>query len=51
MVADDGAAIRVRSQQVGGEEERRGEERRAFWVLLRKYVCSAKRVGANRISP
>lgn len=38
-----------------GEEDRRGEERReverrVFWVLLGKWVCSTKHVGTNRIS-
>ena len=55
MVTGDGAAIKVQSQEVGGEEkrrrgeERREDERRVFWVLLEKWVCSAKHVGANRI--
>ena len=56
MVAGDGEAARVRSQQVGGEEKRRRgeeireEEKSVFWVLLGKWVCLAKHVGASRIS-
>ena len=50
MVTGDEVVVSVQSQQVGGEEERRGVEKRVFWPLFGKWVGSAKHVGANRIS-
>ena len=49
MLTGDGAAVRVRSQQVGGDEKRRGEEG-VLGIIGKVGGGSAKHVGANRIS-
>lgn len=33
------------------KEKMRGYERMVFWVLMKKWVCSTKYMGANRITP
>ena len=51
MVVGDGAAIRVRSQEVGWEEERRGEERIGWcFGYYWENGCAQQNMGANRIS-
>ena len=52
MVARNEAAIKVPSQEVGGEEKRRGEERRGeemrvFWVLFGKVGVLSKTCGCK----